>query len=334
MGKKSAPRAPDPLLTASAQTATNIGTAIAQARLNNVNQVTPDGSLTFSEIGNTPFVDPNTGVVTQIPRFQAEQSLSLSQEEIQRRTDATEVNLAGIARDQSAFLQNYLSSPVNLDNDAVESRLFELGSKRLDPVLADRRASVEGNLVNKGIRLGSTAYDKAIGNLGQQENDAINQLILQGRGQAVQEELTQRNQPINEISALLSQSQVSQPNFINPGGSPIANTDVAGIVQQDFQNRTNQFNNDSNRRQSTLGGLFGLGANLIASDRRLKEDIKKVGKTDGGLNLYTFKYKAGGPMQLGVMAQEVEKTKPEAVVDVGGFKAVDYGKALSLGAAA
>lgn len=92
------------------------------------------------------------------------------------------------------------------------------------------------------------------------------------------------------------------------------------------------------QRQSP--GLFGiLGAGLqglgsiataggfpaIFSDRRLKKDIKKVGKTDEGLGVYTYRYKAGGPIQMGVMAQEVEKVRPGAVKTVAGFKAVDYG---------
>ncbi len=42
----SAPEAPDPKQTASAQTATNIGTAVANNVMGNANQVTPDGNLT------------------------------------------------------------------------------------------------------------------------------------------------------------------------------------------------------------------------------------------------------------------------------------------------
>lgn len=87
--------------------------------------------------------------------------------------------------------------------------------------------------------------------------------------------------------------------------------------------------------QSSSPGLFGiLGAGLQAapllfSDIRLKTDIEKVGETDKGLGVYSYRYKAGGPKMLGLMAQEVEQTKPDAVQEVGGFKAVDYGKALA-----
>ncbi len=78
-------------------------------------------------------------------------------------------------------------------------------------------------------------------------------------------------------------------------------------------------------------GMLGLGLQampLMFSDMRLKEDIKKVGKTDDGLGVYQYRYKAGGPVQIGLMAQEVEKKRPDAVQTVGGFKAVDYAKAL------
>ena len=89
-------------------------------------------------------------------------------------------------------------------------------------------------------------------------------------------------------------------------------------------------------RASYSSGLMGLGGSLIgaagsvgaglamASDRRLKTDIKKVGKTDAGLPIYTYKYKGDKKTQMGVMAQDVEKKTPKAVKEIGGFKAVNY----------
>lgn len=65
---------------------------------------------------------------------------------------------------------------------------------------------------------------------------------------------------------------------------------------------------------------------LMGSDRRMKEDVKRVGKTDDGTPIYTYRYKSGGPVQMGVMAQELEKKNPGAVHNVGGLLAVDYSK--------
>jgi hypothetical protein len=63
---------------------------------------------------------------------------------------------------------------------------------------------------------------------------------------------------------------------------------------------------------------------MSASDRRLKTDINKVGKTNSGLPIYTYKYKGDPKTQMGVMAQDVEKKNPKAVKEFGGFKAVNY----------
>ena len=66
----------------------------------------------------------------------------------------------------------------------------------------------------------------------------------------------------------------------------------------------------------------------IFSDRRLKHDIEKIGKSDDGLPIYKFKYKndPNDQTHIGFMADEVEKKHPEAVGLAGGYKTVDYDK--------
>lgn len=73
-----------------------------------------------------------------------------------------------------------------------------------------------------------------------------------------------------------------------------------------------------------LGMATSLGGAAMMSDARMKTDIRRVGETDGGLPVYTFRYKAGGPVQMGVMAQDVEKVKPDAVIEIDGVKHVKY----------
>jgi hypothetical protein len=61
------------------------------------------------------------------------------------------------------------------------------------------------------------------------------------------------------------------------------------------------------------------------SDRRLKRDIVQVGTLPSGIHLYEFNYIWGGPRYVGVMAQDVLKVMPEAVIiDQYGFYRVDY----------
>lgn len=75
------------------------------------------------------------------------------------------------------------------------------------------------------------------------------------------------------------------------------------------------------------GGIGGLmeGASTLPffSDRRLKDNIKYIGKTEGGTNIYEYTYKGGNVVHTGPMADEV----PYAIVGkVNGFSVVDYGK--------
>lgn len=73
------------------------------------------------------------------------------------------------------------------------------------------------------------------------------------------------------------------------------------------------------------GGSSGT-TTMAASDARLKTDIVQVGTTAFDLPLYQFSYVGGTQTYEGVMAQDVARVAPEAVVPFGyGFMAVDYG---------
>ena len=64
----------------------------------------------------------------------------------------------------------------------------------------------------------------------------------------------------------------------------------------------------------------------MASDRRLKENVALVGNKNGH-NIYEFDYKDGSGRFRGVMAQEVQRTNPEAVAEMdNGYLGVFYDK--------
>ncbi|TIQ83029.1 MAG: tail fiber domain-containing protein, partial [Mesorhizobium sp.] len=269
----------------------------------NVNQVTPDGNLTYSQTGTYKWNDPYTGKSYDIPTYTATQTLSQTGQAIKDQTDEARLNLGKLANDQSAFLNDFLSKPVDLSNDATEARLMDLGMKRLQPALDARRASNEADLINRGIRPGSDAYAQAQNLENQGENDAYNQLLLQGRGQAVQEALAQNSAPINNLTALLSGSQVSQPNFVNANMPTIPTTDVAGLINTNYNQKLQNWQQQAQSSSDLFGGLFGLGANVIKySDRRVKTNIRRVGEFANGLAKYAFEYVWGGGEQIGVMA--------------------------------
>lgn len=65
------------------------------------------------------------------------------------------------------------------------------------------------------------------------------------------------------------------------------------------------------------------GAGLLLSDRRAKKNIHKIGEMHDGQPLYRYQYHGSNEWHVGPVAQEVEKSHPEAVHGIGGAKYVD-----------
>jgi hypothetical protein len=78
-------------------------------------------------------------------------------------------------------------------------------------------------------------------------------------------------------------------------------------------------------------GLLGMLGSVF-SDPRLKEDIASVGKLYDGQEVYKYRYIGSPVWQIGLMAPDVEKAVPEAVNDVGGYKAVNLNTATQYAA--
>lgn len=324
---KSQPKAPDPVATAQAQAAMNRDTAITQHQLNMVDQYNPWGSVTYNPDGMDSFVD-SQGNTVETPRYTQTTTLTPEQQAIFDQSQAAQGNLAGLANDQSAAIRDLLNTEFTFNNDDAANWAYDLASSRIAPQQEQARSQLETRLANQGIRPGSAAWNAEMSRLTNANTDQMNQLMLQGRGQAFSEALAQRNQPINEITALLSGSQVSNPAQMS-GATPqtsVGGVDYSGLVQQNYQNQLQA-------HQSKIGGIGGLfgsalgaagqagGFGALFSDRRLKRNASKIGTTPGGTNVYSYEYIWGGPVQIGVMADEV----PHAVVKhPSGFDMVNY----------
>lgn len=153
--------------------------------------------------------------------------------------------------------------------------------------------------------------------------------------QGLSNALSVRSQPLNEAAALLTGQQVGVPQMQQVPGVNVAPTDYLGAVNTAYGGQVNAYNQQMGARNANIGALASIVSNVgrasmsgpapTPSDRRLKTDIRRVGATDGGLPIYAYRYKAGGPATMGVMAQDVAKVNPDAVEHIGGgFLGVDY----------
>ena len=324
---KSAPKPTDPRETSAATTGTNLSTAIGNAWMTNMNEYGPDGSREFNNTGMETVTDPYTGQTYQVPRFSVTTTLSPEQQAIKTQQDGASLNLATLGNDLSGTLGDHLRGNFTIGNEATEARLFDLGRARLDPLFAQRDEDLRSRLASQGIKAGSAAYDREMALLGQNQNDAYNQLLLTGRGQAVNEQLTEDNQRIQQISALMSGGQVSQPMFsTNLGVAPMATTDNGSIIANYDNQKLASWQQNQAGWGSLLGGIGGL---FSLSDENAKEDMEKIAETDDGIGIFKFRYKGSPKTQIGLKAQDVAKKKPRAVAMGGdGLMRVNYGEAV------
>lgn len=359
-GKAKAPAVPDPNVVSAAQTKSNTDTAAYQNAINHSNVTTPFGSQTF-----TPRVDPTTGATMY------DQNISVSPE-VQQLIDQqgkndlalgqTSANMLGTINDTYSKPMDTSGLPKLLGADDLQAQrqaasdaLYQRQTAYLDPQFEARQKAQDAKLANQGITLGSEAYknaqddesrarefsygqarDSAIAG-GLNETTQLANLSSSQRAQMLSEAFAKRSQPINEFSALQSNSQVNVPQFQNPNAAQVAPTDVSGNIWNSLNGQLGIYNSKTGSSNSLLSGLMGLGGNLAgayfgASDRRVKSKVKRIGLLPQGVGVYEFEY-TGDPQhekQTGVMAQEVERIDPEAVItDHEGVKKVNYSRVLS-----
>ena len=340
MGKSaSAPPAPDYVGAAKETASGNLDAARANIAANRVSQYTPYGALEYEVSGEDKFGNP---------MWKATQSQAPAQQQLLDYQNKARRGLGELTGKGLGYVSNMLDNP--FDVSQLPSTGFNPSQsyqdaymQRLAPQIQQGREKLEQQLANQGIQLGSEAYDRAMRNQAQRENDLLLGATTQGFGvgqqarqSALQEQAYLRNEPLNTLSAVRTGAQVQGPTFVNPAmQANTAGADILGATQMGYNAQMGAANAQNAANNAMTQGLFSLGGAAIMSDIRTKENIKAIGWLPNGLPVYTYEYKsefkdhplAGHGTHTGVMAQEVEVMYPNAVITLdNGYKAVDYGK--------
>ena len=246
------PKAPGPYQTAAAQSAADISTAIAQQGLNMTNQITPYGSLTYSQSGTMSYTDPTTGKTVTVPRFTSTQAFSPEQQKLFEQEQAFDKMYNDIALEQTGKIGEHLSTPFDYNAGEYEGWAGNLYNTLNDESNARTRDQWDQKLKNQGLSPGSAAYDDAMKNVITSQSRDRTAFMLDAYNTGLNTALTMRNQPINEIGALISGGQVQQPTFTSTPQVGLQSPDLAGMINQNYQNQLAS-------RNAMIGGLSGLG---------------------------------------------------------------------------
>ena len=235
--------------------------------------------------------------------------------------------------------------------DAIARQSMLLGSQFAQQDLQNRMG-VQGTRFNQLMQRTGTLLGAQGQRFGQQAGLAQLQAGLRGQDASMLSNVLQsnfaqqmgnrqqRSSELMNLANLGAQARTNQSNIIqstaaNQGNllTGIGNAQAAGMIGA------------ANVQNPLISSLMGAGAGAglgaagmlgevgagggallgLLSDQRMKEDIKRVGYTDDGLPIYTYKYKGRDGVHMGVMAQELEKLNPDAVHEHKGFKYVNYG---------
>jgi hypothetical protein len=335
----SAPAAPDYTGAAQATAQSNLDMARAATAANRVNQVTPYGNLDYTQSGTDPYGNPTWTATT---------SLSNIGQQLLNNQNQTSLGLGSAINAQLGQVQNTMGQAFNPNLPSTGMNpgqsYQDAYMQRLAPQLAQSRESTTASLANQGIAPGTQAYENAMRQQAMKENDLLLGATTQGFGvgqqanqQAYNQALTNYNLPLNTLSALRTGAQVQNPSFVNSAQqATTGGADLLGASQMGYNAQMGNFNAQQAAQQGMNSGLMSLGGTLgaaaIMSDIRTKEHIKAIGWLPNGLPVYEYEYKpewkneAGHGKFIGVMAQEVEMVKPEAVFTrPDGYKMVNYG---------
>jgi hypothetical protein len=225
-----------------------------------------------------------------------------------------------------------------------------LGGQVIDPSMVAGQA---------GAGLSDTYANQYNAALAQEQANYDNALLRYNA--MIQDEANRYQNELNAYNALLNNNQGRYAaNLSNNQGLYQNDLNRYQGALQAYQTKMAAYNADKQALSSALGtgvGTFAAiapsllgssalatggstaaaagGTAVAASDRRLKTDLRLVGKSDNGLNIYLGKYKPesgldDGKYHLFLIAQEVKDVVPEAVIeDESGYLKVDYMKALT-----
>lgn len=276
-------------------------TTAAQLAQQDVARRQQAGTLNAQQALQAALANQRSGLQAGMANQQAGLQAALANQ--QSGLQAALANQAAANQAGSSYAQQQLQAALANQGAGLES-----AGMNLQAALANQAAGLQG----AGMRLGAGQQLASLGNLGfgqaqetlqnMQQQGLLQQMLQQqiidaGRGQFSQ----YQQQPATALGYLAQALGVTQP--------------------------------PQSQTTSSDPGAFQWASLLLGSDIRLKKNIRKVGKTPGGHNLYEWEWKNQAKSVLGkvgfdvgVLAQEIMETRPDLVVEFpDGYYRVNYG---------
>jgi len=213
----------------------------------------------------------------------------------------------------------------------------------------DAYSGAMNNAITQGAQIGSSMFGQGMqarqqgaSEIGQAGNFA-NAAQGQGFGQNAQaqsfqnalhqqgitDQTTAAQFPVAMAQQALAGQQVQNPQFAQFSQAGQAQSpNYLGAAGMGYQAATGAYGQDQAGKNSKMSGAASLApAAMAASDERLKTEIERLPiEAAAGIPLARWAWRDGGSPGFGVIAQDVERVRPELVSRRGdGMRIVNYG---------
>lgn len=214
--------------------------------MNMVDQSNPFGSLKYTQSGTNP---------DGTPKYQADTTLSAPMQGIFDKS-------TGIGNSLLSSGAGGLSGKgLDLSYNATTAALDKLNAARLDPQWAQNSNMQESKLAAQGLTPGMPGYDNAMRVFNQGKNDAYNSANLADYGLSSQNAATEYAAPVNALGSVLGIAKGTNPTFGTTPQTNVAGTNLAGLVEQNYQ----QQSQNANASNGQMAGLIGTGLGIAAA---------------------------------------------------------------------
>lgn len=238
----SAPKAPDPTVTANTQQQYNTTAAKTQQGLNSFNQSNPFGDVSY-------VADPSSPSGYRVQTNLNPQSQNIL--DTQRGT---------ISKLASSSAGMY-SSPFDLDaaSRATATNLNNWKGAYLQPIFNQQDSNLEGQLRNQGLTPGSEAYNNAKNLLARNQGDVTNDYLTKNQGQAYAQALQSYKTPLETIAGL-EQTLPGAPQFASTPTATIQPANYQGAVQNNYEGQVKNYGDTWNNAAKLGTAAIGVAA--------------------------------------------------------------------------
>lgn len=249
-----------PTVNASASDATaaayNQQTAEEQMAMSMVGQQTPFGNLTYTPTGTGP---------GGVPTYTATTALSPQEQYLLGTEQTTQGEAATQAQNLLGGVDYGASPNIGSMTSGLTGQMLGADIAGVQPYFNQQTEALQSQLANQGLTPTSPAYQTAMNNMLQSQNQSVMGFLGQAQPTAFNEAVTSYGLPLQTAESLYSMGAPASlsTNLINTPTASVAPVNVTGNVAA--QNQANIANAQLQEQQygSMMGGLFGLGSAAI-----------------------------------------------------------------------